>query len=133
MFKIWPKGDYMPLMMGSIQRSYGAIITKHPKSEPIMLLHGSHRREIINESYNTLIYSFGKLSDALDDSDYPFHRIVNLDVGSHEVESIRSNSYIKLPEWIATKKAIINSKNKGKDKRFKWASQQFIILNVLTN
>ena len=64
---------------------------------------------------------FEKISNALDDSDYLFHGIVSLDVDIHEVELTRGNSYIKLPEWIANKKAVINPKNEHDDECFKWA------------
>ena len=104
-----------------IHRSDGGIITKFPKSNPITVLHGSNIREIINEAYNTLKQSFEKISNALDDSDYLFHRIVSLDVDIHEVDLTRGNSYIKLPEWIANKKAVINPKNERDDECFKWA------------
>ena len=67
-----------------IHRSDGGIITKFPKSNPITVLHCSNIREIINEAYNTLKQSFEKISNALDDSDYLFPRIVSLDVDIHE-------------------------------------------------
>ena len=36
---------------------------------------------------------------------------VSLDVDIHEVELIRGGSYIKLPEWIVNKHAVLNPKN----------------------
>ena len=103
-----------------IHRSDGDILTKFPKSNPITVLHGSNIREIINEAYNTLKQSFEKISNALNDSDYLFHGIVSLVVDIHEVELIRGGSYIKLPEWIENKHAVLNPKNDD-DECFKWA------------
>ena len=104
-----------------LHNSDGGIITKFPKSNPITVLHGSNIREIINEAYKTLIQSFERISNALDDSDYLYYGIVSLDVDIHEVELTRGNSYLKLPEWIANKKAVINPKNEHDDECFKWA------------
>ena len=104
-----------------LHRSDGGIITKFPKSNPITVLHGSNIREIINEAYKTLNQSFEKISNALDDSDYLFHGIVSLDVDIHEVELTRGSSYIKLPEWIENKHAVLNPKNERDDECFKWA------------
>ena len=102
-----------------LHRMKSGTITKFPKSNPITVC--SNIREIINEAYNTLNQSFEKISNALDDSDYLFHGIVSLDVDIHEVELTRGSSYIKLPEWIANKKAVINPKNEDDDECFKWA------------
>ena len=49
---------------------------------------------------------------------YLFYRIVCLEVDIYET---RGSSYIKLPEWIANKKAVINPQNKGYDECLKWA------------
>ena len=103
-----------------IHRSDGDIIMKFPKSNPITVLHCSNIREIINEAYNTLKQSFEKISNALNDSDYLFHGIVSLVVDIHEVELIRGGSYIKLPEWIENKHAVLNPKTDD-DECFKWA------------
>ena len=103
-----------------IHRSDDDIIEKFPKSNPITVLHGSNIRDIINEAYNTLKQSFEKISNTLNDSDYLFHGIVSLIVDIHEVELIRGGSYIKLPEWIENKHAVLNPKNDD-DECFKWA------------
>ena len=103
-----------------IHRSDDGIIEKFAKSNPITVLHGSNIRDIINEAYNTLKQSFEKISNALNDSDYLFHGIVSLIVDIHEVELIRGGSYIKLPEWIENKHAVLNPKNDD-DECFKWA------------
>ena len=108
------------LAVDFIHRSDDGIITKFPKSNPITVLHGSNIREIINEACNTLKQSFEKISNALNDSDYLFHGIVSLDVDIHEVELIRGGSYIKLPEWIENKHAVLNPKNDDEE-CFKWA------------
>ena len=103
-----------------IHRSDDDIIEKFAKSNPITVLHGSNIRDIINEAYNTLKQSFEKISNTLNDSDYLFHGIVSLIVDIHEVELIRGGSYIKLPEWIENKHAVLNPKNDD-DECFKWA------------
>ena len=44
----------------------------------------------------------------------------NTDISNHRLVLTRGSSYIKLPDWLAKKKAILNPKNLG-EKCFKWA------------
>ena len=51
---------------------------------------------------------------------YTFDHIMHLDIDFHRLVLTGGGSYIKLPDWIANKKAIINPKNNDKE-CFKWA------------
>ena len=53
-------------------------------------------------------------------SNFVFESVGLLSCHIHETSLKRGSSYIKSPEWIASKKAIINSKNPD-DKYFKYS------------
>ena len=57
---------------------------------------------------------------ALPKSGFTLDHIMHLDIDFHKLELTRGGSYIKLPEWIALKKAVINPKNTDEE-CFKWA------------
>ena len=56
----------------------------------------------------------------LRDSKFTFDRILYMDINIHRLNLTRGASYIKLPDWLSKKKAIINQKNLD-NKCFKWA------------
>ena len=45
---------------------------------------------------------------------------MHLDIDFHKLELTRGGSHIELPDWIASKKAVINPKNMDEE-CFKWA------------
>ena len=58
---------------------------------------------------------------ALPKSGFTIDRIMHLDVNFHKLQLTRGSSYITLPSWIASKKAIINPTNENDEECFKWA------------
>lgn len=76
----------------------------------------------VNEMYNTMS---GVVSERLASfqqrgSNWRFRTIVNLEVHTVKYKPLSGSSYIELPKELATKKAIVNPKNKD-DECFKWA------------
>ena len=57
---------------------------------------------------------------ALRDSKFVSDKILQTDISCHRLMLTRGSSYIKLPDWLAKKKAIFNPK-KLDEKCFKWA------------
>ena len=57
---------------------------------------------------------------ALRDSKFPFDKILHTDISCPRLMLTRGSSFIKLPDWLAKKKAILNPKNLD-EKCFKWA------------
>ena len=53
-------------------------------------------------------------------SGFSIDHIMHLDIDFHRLVLTRGSSYIPVPEWIATKKAVINPKNTDEE-CFKWA------------
>ena len=56
----------------------------------------------------------------LRDSKFVLDSILYTDISNHRLVLTRGSSYIKLPDWLAKKKAILNPKNLD-EKCFKWA------------
>ena len=56
----------------------------------------------------------------LKDSKFIFDKILYTDISNHRLVLTRGSSYIKLPDWLSEKKAILNPKNPD-EKCFKWA------------
>ena len=48
-------------------------------------------------------------------------KIMYLYINVHRLVLTRVSSYIELPEWLKSKKAVINPQNKGDEESFKWA------------
>ena len=59
---------------------------------------------------------------ALTNSRFVFDEVLFLNVDFHQLNLTRGNSYIPLPRWIASKKAVINPKNENDEECFKWAA-----------
>ena len=57
---------------------------------------------------------------ALLNSRFRFDEVLFLDANFHQLNLTRGSSYLPLPDWLARKKAIINSQNDDEE-CFKWA------------
>ena len=57
------------------------------------------------------------------ESTFSLDKIMHLDINFHKLVLIRGSSYIGLPEWLKSKKAVINPQNKDEE-CFKWAVVQ---------
>jgi hypothetical protein len=55
------------------------------------------------------------------ESGFTIDHIMHLDVDFHKLVLTRGRSYIKLPKWILSKRAVINPKNEDDNECFKWA------------
>ena len=59
---------------------------------------------------------------ALANSRFVFDRIIFLDINFRKLKLTRSSSFLPLPDWITSKKAVINLKNGEGKECFKWAA-----------
>ena len=50
---------------------------------------------------------------------FVFNEVLHMDINFHRLNLMRGSSYLPLPEWLAHKKVIINSKNADRE-CFKW-------------
>ena len=54
------------------------------------------------------------------ESGFALDKIMHLYINVHRLALTRGGSYIELPKWLKSKKAVINPQNKD-EKCFKWA------------
>ena len=76
----------------------------------------------MNEIVNAMITHMAQQIEnpALSDSKFVFDEVVRMDVYFHRLNPTRGSSYLPLPDWLARKNSIINSKNSDLE-CFKWA------------
>ena len=74
--------------------------------------------EIVLEMINNISYQIE--NPALLNSRFIFKEVLYMDINIHQLHLTRGYSYLLLPDWLASKKAIINPKNAGQE-CFKWA------------
>ena len=84
------------------------------------MFQGSNLSKIMNEMF-THMRSQVK-NPALSNSSFVFNRVLFLDVNFHQLKLTQGSSYLPLPDWITSKKAIINPWNKEDKECFKWAA-----------
>ena len=68
----------------------------------------------------------------MSESDFKLDQNVHLHINFQKLGLTRGSSYIKLPEWIAKKKAVINPKNDNKE-CFKWAVLKVLLHKEIEN
>ena len=93
-----------------IDRAFNSITT------PVYML--SNIDSIVQSMINHMAQQVENPS--LRDSKFVFDKILQTDISCHRLMLTRGSSFIKLPDWLAKKKAILNPKNLD-EKCFKWA------------
>ena len=73
---------------------------------------------IVLEMINNISYQID--NPALLNSRFVFEEVLYMDINIHQLNLTRGSSSLPLPDWLARKKAIINSKNEDQE-CFKWA------------
>ena len=63
-------------------------------------------------------------NSVLANSRFVFDRVLFLDVNFHQLNLTQGSSYLPLPDWISSKKAVINPQNEEDEECFKWAVLQ---------
>ena len=94
------------------------IVEKVFNSKMTEVFQGSNLKEILNEMFahiNTQIEH-----PALPKSGFTLDEVMFLNLDFHKLNLTRGSSYIPLPNWISSKKAIINLQNSDNE-CFKWA------------
>ena len=83
------------------------------------IFQGSDLNEIVSEMLAHMKMQIE--NPALANSRFMFNEVPFLDVNFHQLNLTRGSSYIPLPSWIASNKAVINPKNENDEKCFEWA------------
>ena len=103
-------------------RSFKDKRTLCTKSEPVEIYMGSGIKHIIDTLFNTFLQIFQRAQETSNErgSEFIPDSVELLYYDFHEIEIRRAESYIMSPNWIASKKATINPKNKKDNRFFQW-------------
>ena len=94
-------------------------VDKEFNSRMMEVFQGSNLEEVIYEMFAHMKTEIENL--ALVNSRFVFDQVLYLDISLHKLKLTRSSSYLPLPDWSLSKKAIINHRNEEDDESFKWA------------
>ena len=82
------------------------------KSDNIETMMGTEMNDIIKELLKSFVKRYQKnLEEKMKDSNFVFKSVNLLYYGLHKITLKRDGSYIKSPEWLRNKRAIINPKS----------------------
>ena len=83
------------------------------------IFQGSDLNEIVKEMFTHMKTQIE--NPTLTNSRFVFDEVLFLDVNFHQLNLTQVSSYIPLPNWIASKKEVINAKNENDKECFNWA------------
>ena len=97
--------------------------TIYSESKQVEIFKGSDTENIIDALFNTIL---NKIQQAVETSNERGSRFTHDSVGLlyyhfQRIDIRRGESYIMSPDWIVSKKATINPKNKKDNECFKWS------------
>ena len=97
--------------------------TIHPKSRPVEVNLGSDIENVIDTLLNMLLRNFQHIQETSNErgSEFIPDSVELLEYELHNVNIIRTESYLPSPAWIASKKATINPKYENDNKSFQWS------------
>ena len=84
-------------------------------------MQGSDTDNIIKEIFKSSLHNYQEQLQIIKGSDFVFECVDLMAYKLHRVRLRRGGSYIKSPEWLENKKAIINPKNESDDECLRWA------------
>ena len=104
-------------------RSFKENCTIHSKSEQVKIYMDSVTENVIDTLFNTLLQNFQCAQETSNErgSEFIPDSVELLYYHFHRIDIRRAESYIMSPDWIASKKATINPKNKKDNECFKWS------------
>ena len=88
-------------------------------SQMMEVFHGSNLDKIIKEMFSYMKTQVK--NPALANIKFVFDQVLFLDINFHKLNLTRGSSYLPLPNWILSKKVVINSKTEEDKESFKWA------------
>ena len=94
------------------------MVKKALNSRMMEVFQGSDLGRIIEEMFAHMKMQVE--NPALVNSRFVFDRVLFLDINFCKLNLTRGSSYFLLPDWISSKKAVINPKNEEDKECFKW-------------
>ena len=104
---------------------YDIIVEKVFNSKMTEVFQGSNIEELLQNMFAYIKTQIG--NPKLPKSGFTLDSITQLDIGFCKLILTRGSSYIRVPAWLASKKAVINPQNTDKE-CFKWAVIEFYIM-----
>ena len=83
------------------------------------ILQGSDLNEIVSEMLARMKMQIE--NSTLSNSRFRLDEVLFLDVNFYQLNLTRGRNYLPLPDWIANKRAVMNSQNENDEECFKWA------------
>ena len=107
-------------MMEKVDIKSGEVIAKGAafRSETEVNLESTNSNELFSKMKETVLKSLAKFQRQ--GSNWRFRSVLSLDLNTVKYVPVGGSSYIPLPAFLATKKAIINHENED-DECLKWA------------
>ena len=90
-------------------------------------MRGSDTDDITREIFRSFLHNYQEQLKIIKGSDFVFECVDLMDYKLHRVRLRRGGSYIKSPEWLENKNAIINPKNESDDECLRWAMRYIIM------
>ena len=97
-------------------------------------MQGENTNAIIRKKCNSFLYNYQQELKRIKRSEFVFESVDLMDYKLHRVRLKRGGSYIKSPEWLENKKALINQniKNKSDDECLRWSIVSALNYNEIT-
>ena len=100
----------------------GGTRTIYAWSGNISIMRGSDTDDNIKEIFKSFLHNYQEQLKIINGSEFVFESVQLRDFKLHRVRLKRGGSYIKSPEWLENKKAIINPKNKNDNECLRWST-----------
>ena len=100
----------------------GGTRTIYAWSGNISIMRGSDTDDNIKEIFKSFLHNYQEQLKIINGSEFVFESVQLRDFKLHRVRLKRGGSYIKSPEWLENKKAIINPKNKNDNECLWWST-----------
>ena len=93
----------------------------HSKSDNIEIMISDEADKVINEIFDSLKNRYQNNLESMEGIEFVFDYVHLLYYECHKINPNRGGSYIHSPDWIKSKKAIINFIDKKDNKCFQFA------------
>ena len=115
------KSKYVCMLIFFSSRDTGETRIYYVWSDNVSIMQGSDTNGIIREVFRSFLHNYQEQLKMIKGSDFVFESVDLIDYKLHRVCLNRGGSYIKSPEWLENKKAIINPKNKNDGECLRWS------------
>ena len=88
----------------------------------VSIIQGRDTDNVIREIFRSFLHNYQEELKIIKGGDFVFRSVKLMDYKLHRVRLKRGGSYLRSPEWLENKKAIINPKNKNDDECLRWST-----------